>query len=645
MCGIVGFWGGADTDSLGSNLRTMAHQLFHRGPDSYGFWMDAASRIGLAHRRLSIVDLSPAGSQPMHSPCNRYVLIYNGEIYNHVCLRSELASEGGAFNWRGYSDTETLMAALCHWGVGGALKRLNGMFAFALWDTANRILFLARDRMGEKPLYYGRSGATFLFGSELKSLSVHSDWNAKISRDSLALYMQYGYVPAPWCIYGGISKLLPAHFVAISDDGYSVGEPVCYWSLADVAMQDVANTTDNPDELIGNLDSLLSDSVKQRMVADVPLGAFLSGGYDSSTVVSLMQANSMKPVKTFSVGFFEESYNESCHAKKVADHLGTEHTELYITPKEAMEVIPRLPIIYDEPFSDSSQIPTLLISQLARKHVTVALSGDGGDELFCGYNRYTLGYQAWQRLQSFSPKFRHAMVCLLSQASVRYVDKLQKMLPQRFKAPILSNLLLKFAETLAHSNGLDYYKAAVSHWKKPNEVVLQATEADITLDIKDELSLFRGMREYMMYLDMVTYLPDDILTKVDRASMAVSLEVRVPLLDHRLVEFACRVPIEYKYRDRQGKWLLRQLLYRYVPQELMDRPKMGFGVPIEHWLRGPLKDWAESLLSEQRLREAGFFNPLPIRKMWGEHISVNKQWHYQLWDVLMFQSWLQEQRG
>lgn len=640
MCGIVGFWGGVLDAAV---VERMAARLTTRGPDDAGVWTDDSAGLALAHRRLSILDLSPAGHQPMRSPCGRYVLVYNGEIYNHWDLRAELEREGGAFDWRGHSDTETLLAALRYWGVQGALERLNGMFAFALWDTAERTLFLARDRMGEKPLYYGRAGDTFLFGSELKALSAHPDWQGEVNRDALALYMRHNYVPAPWSIYNGIAKMPPAHFVAIREDGRNVGQPVCYWDLGRIAEQGVASAGGEPEALADELDALLRDAVSRRMAADVPLGAFLSGGYDSTTVAALMQAQSKRPIKTFSIGFHEEGYNEAEHARAVAEHLGTDHTELYVTPEEAMTVIPKLPTLYDEPFSDSSQIPTFLVSQLARQHVTVSLSGDGGDELFCGYNRYVLGYQVWSKLRLLPRPLRGILAAVLNRAPGHALDTVQRRLPRRFQVSNLADRLPKLAEVLAYRDGQSFYRSLVSHAKHPDELVLGANEPDTILSRPDRLPSLPGLREQMMYLDQMTYLPDDILTKVDRASMAVSLEARVPLLDHRVVEFAWQVPTEYKSRDGNGKWLLRQVLYRYVPRELMDRPKMGFGVPIEHWLRGPLREWAEELLDEKRLHEEGFFDPAPIRRMWQEHVSGERRWHYYLWDVLMFQAWLEEQ--
>jgi len=638
MCGITGFWGGAAPDA--GLAAHMAACIETRGPDDAGAWTDPEAGLALAHRRLSVIDLSPAGHQPMVSPCGRYALVYNGEIYNHQDLRAELDKEGGGFDWRGHSDTETLLAALRHWGVQGALERLNGMFAFALWDRSERHLFLARDRMGEKPLYYGRCGDTFLFGSELKALTAHPAWRGAVDREALALYMRHNYVPAPWSIYAGISKLPPAHFVTVRADGRDVGEPVCYWDLGRIASSGTGAAGGEPAALTDELDALLRDSVARRMAADVPLGAFLSGGYDSTTVAALMQAQRDQPIKTFSIGFHEPGYNEAEHAKAVAQHLGTEHTELYVSPEEAMGVIPSLPTIYDEPFSDSSQIPTFLLSRLARQQVTVALSGDGGDELFCGYDRYVLGYRVWSKLRLLPEPVRNIIAWAVRHAPGHALDALQRRLPRRFRVANLPDRLPKLAEVLAYQDGQSFYRSLVSHAKNPEELVLGANEPDTLLARPDRLPPLPGLRERMMYLDMLTYLPDDILTKVDRASMAVSLETRIPLLDHQVVEFAWRVPTEYKYRGGKGKWLLRQVLYRYVPQDLMDRPKMGFGVPIEQWLRGPLREWGEELLDEKRLREEGFFDPQPIRRMWDEHVRGERHWHYHLWDVLMFQAWL-----
>jgi asparagine synthase (glutamine-hydrolysing) len=645
VCGITGFLGGSRFEL--AIAERMASTIMTRGPDDAGVWGNESSGVVLAHRRLSILDLSPAGHQPMLSPCQRYVLVFNGEIYNHLDLRSTLESEGGQFAWRGHSDTETLLAALRHWGIRNTLERLNGMFAFALWDAQESTLFLARDRMGEKPLYYGSSGKTFLFGSELKALAAHPDWHGEVNRDALALFMRHNYVPSPWSIYRGITKLPPAHFVAIRRDegACAIGEPQCYWNLGRIAEQGVVKSGGDPVVLTEELDQLLCDAVVRRMAADVPLGAFLSGGYDSTMVAAQMQANSKAPIKTFTIGFHEAEFDEAKHAKRVAAHLGTDHTELYVTPDEAMAVIPKLPTIYDEPFADSSQIPTFLVSQLARKYVTVSLSGDGGDELFCGYNRYVLGYRVWRILRLLPLSLRRGLAFYFNHAPGRVLDAVQRrLLPTRLRVSNLTDRLPKLADVLLHSSGEAYYHQLVSHWKDPDKIVLEGHEPETLLGNQAKLPKLPDLRERMMYLDMMTYLPDDILTKVDRASMAVSLEARVPLLDHRLVEFAWRVPTGLKFRDGQGKWLLKQVLSRYVPHELMDRPKMGFGVPIEHWLCGSLREWAEALLNENRLRTEGFFNPAPIRQLWNEHLSGKRRWHYYLWNVLMFQAWLEKVR-
>jgi len=639
MCGIVGYW-----NKQGANVSTveqMALRIQHRGPDSAGTWLNKEGELAMAHRRLAVLDLSPAGHQPMLSPCNRFVLTFNGEIYNHLELRVELERQGGNFNWRGSSDTETLLAALRYWGLEKTLKKLNGMFAFALWDNVEKTLSLARDRMGEKPLYYGHNNGCFFFGSELKVFKAHPQWQAEIDRDALALFMRHNNVPAPWSIYKGIKKLSPAHYVVITDSGRQVSKPYCYWNLVEIAEQEAV--TGDAESLTNGLDSLLRDSVKIRMASDVPLGTFLSGGFDSTIVTALMQAQSTKPIKTFTIGFNEQGYNEATHAKAVAKHLGTEHTELYVTPAEAMGVIPQLPSIWDEPFSDSSQIPTLLVSQLARQHVTVSLSGDGGDELFYGYSRYELGNNIWSKLRLLPFPARQLMASFMQVFPGKSVEYLMQFLPKRFQIPNFADRLPKFAGVIKQKSAAGYYQNLISHWKHPDQLVLGATEPETIFNHSDRQPKLTDFREQMMFLDSVTYLPDDILTKVDRASMAVSLEARVPLLDHRVVEFAWKLPMSMKNKNGKGKHILREVLYRYVPRELMERPKMGFGVPIDEWLRGPLREWGEELLSEKRLREEGFFNPVPIRKMWQEHVSGKRRWHYYLWDVLMFQAWLDEQ--
>jgi asparagine synthase (glutamine-hydrolysing) len=647
MCGLTGFWSHT-TSEKESVVRGMGHALVHRGPDDAGIWVDNDAGIALAHQRLSVMDLSPAGHQPMLSQCGRYVLIFNGEIYNHLDLRHELeavtASSSVALNdlsWRGHSDTETLLAAVTRWGLQKTLTKLNGMFAFALWDRQERSLSLARDRMGEKPLYYGFAGKSFLFGSELKALTRHPDWQGEVDRDVLALYMRHNYVPSPWSIYKGIFKLPPAHFMTISDIGHKTNEPTSYWDLQSVIHRGPDNSKSER-EWIDSLDALLRDAVGLRMAADVPLGAFLSGGYDSTMIAAQMQAQSEKPIKTFTIGFHEQGYNEATHAKAVAKHLGTEHTELYVTPEQAMAVIPNLPKIYDEPFADSSQIPTFLVSQLARQQVTVSLSGDGGDELFFGYERYFKAIKIWQKFGYIPAPLRNGLARLLELTPGQPLEKVMNVLPDRMRINHLADRLPKLANILRPENSGLFYRELVSHWKKPEEVVIGGNTPSTIFESSAELGFIAGFETQMQYLDTMTYLPDDILTKVDRASMAVSLEARVPLLDHRLVEFAARLPMQFKYRDGRGKWLLRKVLDRYVPQELMERPKMGFGVPIEHWLRGPLLDWAEELLDENRLKSEGYFNPEPIRQKWHEHLSGQRRWHYYLWDVLMFQAWMTE---
>ncbi len=654
MCGLTGFLslnadGRSPQRSRGESraiLERMTESLRHRGPDDGDVSLDETGRVGLGHRRLSILDLSPAGHQPMTSHCGRFVIVYNGEIYNHLDLRPPFESNGVRF--RGHSDTETLLARLSEFArITGngvcehALRPLTGMFAFAVWDTHEQSLTLVRDRLGIKPLYYGlargsNGSRALLFGSELKAFREHPDFDATIDRTSVQLLMQHSYVPLPRSIYSNVRKLPPGTMLTVPLDWSEPGlpQPVTWWDARFRAEElracgDTSKTIGDP---IEHLEKLLRDAVGSRMLSDVPLGAFLSGGIDSSLVVALMQQQSSRPVKTFSIGFEEDAYNEATYAKAVAEHLGTEHTELYVTPQQARDVIPNLPTMFDEPFADSSQIPTFLVSQMAREHVTVVLSGDGGDELFGGYNRYFHLWNRWQKLNRIPG--RRAIAATLGAIgralpSGRWRDRFL------YRAQLAG---LPDAGTLYQHGNL--------HWPQTDPIVIGAGPADTLYWQRDRwighevpIEPF----EQWMWLDAVTYLPDDILTKVDRASMAVSLEARVPLLDHRIFEFSWMQPLAWKVASGEGKLPLRQILSRYVPRELFERPKMGFGVPIDAWLRGPLRDWAEALLDESRLRREGFFHPEPIRKKWAEHLSGQTDWHYHLWDVLMFQSWQEGQ--
>jgi len=639
MCGIVGFWGGQPSESV---IRKMASAIIHRGPDDEGFWIDPAPGIALAHRRLSIVDLSPTGHQPMISACKRYVLIFNGEIYNFRELRKSLVKSGHEA-WRGHSDTEVLLAAIASWGIARALKECVGMFALALWDRQKRELVLARDRIGEKPLYFGRVGSSFAFASELKALRAHPDFDAQVNRGALALMMRHSYIPAPHTIYSNIQKLQPGCYCVLGE-GEKEPRITPYWNAGDICRQGQERPfTGTPDEAVGVLDELLRQSIERQMIADVPLGAFLSGGIDSSVVVALMQSISNQPVKTFTIGFNQKDFNEAEHAKQVAKHLGTDHTELYVTEKEAMDVIPRLPSIYCEPFSDSSQIPTFLVSEMARRSVTVSLSGDGGDELFSGYTRYDFADQIWSRLNKIPVSLRRGAAHLATRPSPNVWNNLAKPLlpfiPERRRPKRFGDKLHKAAGLFGAETCDSAYTYLVSHWQSPNEIVIDGIEPSTMLTGLAPVPDMLSNVERMMYLDIISYLPDDILVKVDRAAMASSLETRVPMLDHRIVEFAAGLPLAIKRKDGQSKWPLRQLLYRHIPRSMIERPKMGFGVPIDSWLRGPLRDWAENLLDEQRLRNEGFFKPALIREAWREHLSGRRNMQYLLWNVLMFQAW------
>lgn len=654
MCGLAGFLGGVPRESEAAEtalLQSLAATIRHRGPDDSGSWCDIERRIGLSSTRLAIVDLSRAGHQPMHSATGRFVLAYNGETYNHADLRAELEGTGQTVRWRGRSDTETLLAGFDTWGIEATVKRASGMFAFAVWDRHDNTLTLGRDRIGEKPLYYGWQGIgrekVFLFGSELKSLRAHPGFGNTIDRDALTLLLRHNCIPAPYSIYRGISKLRPGHLltVALADPDVVIWP---YWSAAAVAREGAANPFAGSDgEAIDALEKKVREAVGRQMMSDVPLGAFLSGGVDSSTVVAMMQAHSSRPVKTFSIGFHEAGFDEAVHAKAVARHLGTDHTEMYVSSEEAMAVIPLLPAMYDEPFSDSSQIPTFLVSRLAKQQVTVSLSGDGGDELFAGYNRYAATERLWKVLEKIPLALRRAAAVTLTSVSPGTWNSiggaLQKLVPASARLSHFGESLHKSAGVLPSRSPEELYYGLVSHWPDPSAVVIGGNEpATLVSGDRPDLTGLDDVQR-MMALDILTYLPDDILVKVDRAAMRVSLESRVPFLDHRVVEFAWRLPQSLKIRGGQTKWALRQVLYRHVPSNLIERPKMGFGVPIHAWLRGPLRAWAEDLLDKRRLEREGYFNPVPIRKRWEEHLSGRRNWQHHLWDVLMFQSWLEAQ--
>ena len=646
MCGLAGYLNGIGSEGNEPEiLAGMGNVIIHRGPDDSGLWRDDSAGIGLVHRRLSIIDLSSAGHQPMVSASGRFVIVFNGEIYNHLRMREDLEKFGASIAWRGHSDTETLLAGFDAWGIELTVKKTIGMFAIAVWDRQERTLTLGRDRVGEKPLYYGWQKNVFLFGSELKALKAHPAFRAEINRDALALLMRYNFIPAPYSIYQGINKLLPGSLLKVSLQNRS-SQPERYWDLKSVVAEGAARPfIGTPNEAVEDLSKLMQDAVAQQMIADVPLGVFLSGGLDSSTIVALMQAQSSQPVQTFTIGFSEEEYNEAKYAKAIARHLGTDHTELYVSPKQALDVIPRLSSLYCEPFSDSSQIPSFLVSQLARRHVTVSLSGDAGDELFGGYDRYVFSQEIWNKMSYLPEGLRVVLARMIRSVSSHLWDNLlgpiQSLLPLDLTKSSIGNKLYTAAKLLPAKTPAAFYRLLLSHWYPASYLVIGATElptamADFTPQPKKDNFL-----DYMMALDILMYLPDDILCKVDRAAMGVSLETRVPLLDHRLVEFAWRLPRNYKFREGVSKWPLRQILYKYLPKELIERPKMGFCVPLASWLRGPLRAWAEELLSEPRLRREGYLNPKPIRQKWKEHLAGNRNWEHHLWDVLMFQAWLE----
>jgi asparagine synthase (glutamine-hydrolysing) len=647
MCGLTGLIdpGMPPEADLRLAIGRMNDTLVHRGPDDQGFWLDPQAGVALGHRRLSILDLSPLGHQPMVSPCGRFILAFNGEIYNHQSLRQAL---GEGVPWRGHSDTEVLLAWLAQRGIEAALTELNGMFAFALWDRRERRLTLARDRLGEKPLYYGWNRGRFLFGSELKALAAHPFWQGELDRDALAAYLRLCYVPAPYSIYRDIHKLEPGTFATL-DWGQRELAIRPYWSARTAVERGLGAPFQGSEaEGLDALETLLRDAVDLRMHADVPLGAFLSGGIDSTTVVALMQAQSSRPVRTFSIGFHEAGFNEAEHAARVAAHLGTDHTELYVTAQHCLDTVASLPRLWDEPFADASQIPTLLVSAMARRDVTVCLSGDGGDELFGGYSRYLWTRDTWRRLGWIPLALRRALARAVTGIEPDTWDRLLRPMTRFLPGPLAianpGDRLHKAIDILTGDSPEALYLRMVSHWKDPAAVVIGAREPATVLTDPGRRAHTGSITESMMFMDSVLYLPDDILVKVDRASMAVGLEARVPLLDHRVYEFAWSLPLAWKVRGSVGKLPLRRIVARHVPDALLDRPKMGFGVPLQDWLRGPLRDWAEGLLAAERLERDGILHPGPIRALWLEHVAGRRNWSYYLWDILMFQAWLDNTR-
>ena len=631
MCGIAGLWQLAGSRDLAAQSRAMTKAIAARGPDGEGHWTDAAAGITLGHRRLAIIDLSPTGFQPMTSADGRIVITYNGELYNRAEMAAELDRP-----WRGTSDTEVLVETIARYGIDGALARANGLFAFAAFDRTTRTLHLSRDRLGIKPLYWTRQNGLFGFASELKALRSAGGLALTLDPGAVASYLRYLCVPAPRTIFREVEKLAPGHRLEVNAANVAVRR---YWDVADVARrgQQVRDRRAEPD-IVEELHALLADAVKRQMVSDVPLGAFLSGGIDSSAVVALMQRAASRPVKTFSIGFREQAFNEADHAKAVARHLGTDHTELVLSAADAQAIIPELPAIYDEPFADSSQIPTCLVSRLARRHVTVALSGDGGDEIFGGYVRY----QGIARLAGAARRLPRPLRRLAARSieliSADAWDMLARPLPQRFKPRHAGDKIRKGAALLGEDDALDMYRRVVSHTPRPGCFLPGVSEpADVIERLRGETAGLDTVSQLRL-LDMMTYLPDDVLTKVDRASMAVGLEARVPLLDHRVVEFAWRLPSDLLIANREGKRPLRAVLARYVPKSLVDRPKMGFGIPVGEWIKGPLRPWAEDLLSPAALAD-GLFDHAAVRRWFAEFLAGRRDAQHGLWAVLQFQAW------
>ena len=650
MCGIAGFLHRRTfhVETSKAIATEMIEAIKHRGPDALGVWAD--DFVAFSHARLSILDLSDAGLQPMVSSSGRYVLVFNGEIYNHNEIRADIKKVNFSNNWRGSSDTETLAEAIDAFGFVEAVQKINGMFSIAVWDRREQLLHLCRDRLGEKPLYYGWVGTglkrSFVFASELKSILKHPLFEKNINQNSLGSFMRRGYVPDPNCIYQGIYKLLPAHHITLSqrslfENLLPTSKP--FWSLSSVAQLGVASSgTFSVEGISEKFGSLLMGAVRKQMLSDVPVGAFLSGGLDSSLIVSLMQEQSIRPVKTFTIGFENNNYNEAPFAKSVSDYLGTEHFELYVNQRDAQNVIPLLPKIYDEPFSDSSQIPSFLISHLAKEHVKVVLTGDGGDEVFGGYNRYLAVEGLWKSMQGLPLSLRKNIAAIISIFPEERLNCVAKHLPILNKYSNFGEKLKKTGGAIQQDTVSDLYNYFSSQWH--GSAVMKSPVKDLLVHdafLSREFLDFDNAQK-MMLVDSLTYLPGDILTKVDRASMANSLETRAPFLDRDIVEFAWQIPQKFKISKGQGKWIMRQQLFKRVPETIFDRPKMGFGVPIGNWLKGELRDWADSLINASRINAEGVFDATIVQKKWNEHLSGKKNWENQLWTILMFQAWKDE---
>lgn len=662
MCGLVGaiYKGSVGPGKSAHVIKLMTDAIIHRGPDSHGSWVDEDSSVLLGHRRLSIRDLSSAGDQPMKSFCGRYVLVFNGEIYDHLSIRDRLRSHscGSLIAWRGASDTETLLAGFSAWGVESTLKRCTGMFALALWDLKMRTLTLARDRFGEKPLYFGfargasNSGAMigsgpFLFSSELKAMMAHPEWQGVLAEDTLEDYLRFGSVGGTTCIFKGVAKLPPGSMLTLSQADVQAGHlpaPVQWWSVDQAARE--ARCTErlvDSETALGIVEESLKNSVRQRMLADVPLGALLSGGVDSSLVVALMQYSADKPVRTFSVGFDDVRYDESAHSQAVATYLGTEHTTLQATPCMTLALVPKLSDIYDEPFADSSQLPMALISQLTREHVVVALSGDGGDELFGGYNRHLWVPRIWRQLERLPLTARRILARTLKSIPANAYDHLLKssapLVPPRFRLRTFGEKVHKLAAVLDSTSEQELFAGVASMNCNPGALLVPGCERRKTTEaLFPTLQGFNSV-EWMLLMDTLHYMVDDVLVKVDRASMASSLEIRAPFLDPEVFQAAWRIPSDIKLRDGQGKWLLRQILYKHVPHELIDRPKMGFAVPLDAWLRGPLRDWAEDLLSLTSLTALPMLDAIHVRRLWSAHLKGRGHYAQHLWAVLQLIAW------